>query len=115
MLQEYIKDGDKSVLFSTHITSDLQRIADYITMLANGKLIYTGSMENLLQKYRVIKGAPKELTPELSNCIIGLRKTDIGFEVLIDTNTAQQYKGYISDIPTIDEVIIYISKGGNLA
>lgn len=115
MLQEYIKDGDKSVLFSTHITSDLQRIADYITMLANGKLIYTGSMENLLQKYRVIKGAPKELTPELSNCIIGLRKTDIGFEGLIDTNTAQQYKGYISDIPTIDEVIIYISKGGNLA
>lgn len=88
MLQEYIKDGDKSVLFSTHITSDLQRIADYITMLANGKLIYTGSMENLLQKYRVIKGAPKELTPELSNCIIGLRKTDIGFEGLIDANTA---------------------------
>lgn len=84
-------------------------------MLANGKLIYTGSMENLLQKYRVIKGTPKELTPELSKYIIGLRKTDIGFEGLIDANTAQQYKGYISDIPTIDEVIIYISKGGNLA
>lgn len=115
MLQEYIKNGDKSVLFSTHITTDLQRVADYITLLANGKLIFTGEMDDLLHKYRVIKGAPNELTPELSKDIIGLRKTDIGFEGLVSTSTAQKYKGYISDVPTIDEVVIYISKGGNLA
>lgn len=114
MLQEYIKDGDKSVLFSTHITTDLQRVADYITLLANGKLIFTGSMDDLLQKYRIIKGTPNELTSELSKNIIGLRKTNIGFEGLIDASTARQYKGYISDIPTIDEVVIYISKGGSL-
>jgi ABC-2 type transport system ATP-binding protein len=115
MLQEYIKDGNKSVLFSTHITADLQRVADYITLLANGKLIFTGSMDELLQKYRVIKGAPNELTPELNECIIGLRKTDIGFEGLIDASTMQLYKGYISDIPTIDEIVIYIGRGGHLA
>lgn len=115
MLQEYIKDGNKSVLFSTHITADLQRVADYITLLANGKLIFTGSMDELLQKYRIIKGAPNELTPELSRCIIGLRETDVGFEGLIDAGTTKQYKGYISDIPTIDEIVVYISKGGHFA
>ncbi len=111
MLQEYIQDGDRSVLFSTHITTDLQRAADYITMLAHGKLIYTGSTENLLQTYRIIKGAPEELTPELSRHIIGLRKTAVGFEGLIDADTAREYRGYLLELPTIDEVIIYMSKG----
>lgn len=114
MLQEYIKDGDKSVLFSTHITSDLQRVADYITFLANGKLIFTGSMDDLLQKYRLIKGAPNELTPQLSKDIIGLRKTNMGFEGLINVSSVQKYKGYLFDVPTIDDIVIYINKGRDL-
>lgn len=114
MLQEYIKDGDKSVLFSTHITSDLQRVADYITFLANGKLIFTGSMDDLLQKYRLIKGAPNDLTPQLSKDIIGLRKTNMGFEGLINVSSVQKYKGYLFDVPTIDDIVIYINKGRDL-
>lgn len=48
ILQDYIKDGERSVLFSTHITTDLERVADYITLLNQGNLIFTGSMEDLL-------------------------------------------------------------------
>ena len=43
ILQEYIKDGERSVLFSTHITADLERVADYITFVNKGSLIYTGT------------------------------------------------------------------------
>ena len=56
ILQDYIRDGQRSVLFSTHITTDLERVADYITLINRGNMIFTGSMEDLLSSYRLIKG-----------------------------------------------------------
>lgn len=112
LLQDYIKDGERSVLFSTHITSDLQKVADYITFLKHGKLVFTGSMDDLLKKYVFIKGAPEELNVELKKHIIGLRQTNMGFEGLISSALAKQYKGYVFDKPTIDDIVIFISKDG---
>lgn len=112
LLQDYIKDGERSVLFSTHITSDLQKVADYITFLKHGKLVFTGSMDDLLEKYVLIKGAPEELNVELKKHIIGLRQTNMGFEGLISSALAKQYKGYVFDKPTIDDIVIFISKDG---
>lgn len=112
ILQDYIKDGEKSVLFSTHITTDLERVADYITLINNGKLIFTGSTEDLLNSYRLIKGKPRDLTIELEKSIIGLRKTDMGFEGLIDVKKAAEYKDYVLDAVSIDDIVINIGKGG---
>lgn len=112
ILQEYIKDGERSVLFSTHITADLERVADYITLINGGEMIYTGSTEDLLGSYRLIKGRPQDLTAELEKSIIGLRKTDMGFAGLIGAKEAAQYKGYVLDTATIDDIVISISKGG---
>lgn len=112
ILQDYIKDGEKSVLFSTHITTDLERVADYITLVNQGNLIFTGSMENLSDEYQLIKGRPQDLTPELERSILGLRKTDMGFEGLITTKEAAQYKHCIFDNAAIDDIIICINRGG---
>jgi ABC-2 type transport system ATP-binding protein len=112
ILQDYIKDGERSVLFSTHITEDLERVADYITLINQGDLIYTGSMEDLLCSYRLIKGKPRDLTVELERSIIGIRKTDVSFEGLIGANDAEQYKSFILDTATINDIVIAISKGG---
>ncbi|EGX70739.1 hypothetical protein HMPREF9457_02987 [Dorea formicigenerans 4_6_53AFAA] len=102
----------KSVLFSTHITTDLERITDYITYLENGRVIYTGDMDGLMQKYYLIKGEPAKLTNELKKDILGIRSTTIGFEGLVETKLAHKYKGYILDVPTIDDIIICMSKEG---
>ena len=111
ILQDYIKDGEKSVLFSTHITTDLEQVADYITYIERGELIFTGSKDELLQKYMLIKGAPNEMTDELKKNILGIRQTNIGFEGLIDAEIGRKYKNkYILDNPTIDEIIIHINK-----
>ncbi len=112
ILQEYIKDGERSVLFSTHITSDLERVADYITFVNKGSMIYTGSMENLIGGYRLIKGKARDLTAELEKDILGLRKTDMGFEGLISAEEAAHYKHCVLDTATIDDIVIRISKGG---
>jgi len=111
-LQEYIKDGERSVLFSTHITTDLERVADYITLINQGKVIYTGSMESLMGSYRLIKGRARDLTEELEKIIVGLRKTDMGFEGLIDAKEAAQFKNCVLDAATIDDIVIRMSKGG---
>ena len=112
ILQDYIKDGERSVLFSTHITSDLEQVADYITLVNQGNMIFTGSMEDLLNSYRLIKGKPRDLTIELEKTIIGLRKTDMGFDGLISAKAATQYKNYIIDDVKIDDIVVRIGKGG---
>lgn len=112
ILQDYIKDGERSVLFSTHITSDLEQVADYITFINQGNMIFTGSMEDLINSYRLVKGRPQDLTPELEKNIAGLRKTNMGFEGLIAANEAVQYGHCILDTATIDDIIICMSKGG---
>jgi len=112
ILQDYIKDGDRSVLFSTHITADLERVADYITLINKGNLFYTGSMDSLLSSYRIIKGKPSDLTAELEKSVIGLRKTDVGFEGLISLKEVEQYKNYVLDNATINDIVISMSRGG---
>jgi ABC-2 type transport system ATP-binding protein len=76
ILKAYIADGQKSILFSTHITSDLEKIADYITLIDNGNLIYTGTKDDLLKRF-------SGLLPS-------------------------------SALLTIDEILVFISKGGRL-
>ncbi|MGO0884375.1 ABC transporter ATP-binding protein [Clostridioides difficile] len=112
ILQDYIKDGDRSVLFSTHITTDLEKIADYITFINNGELFYTGSLQDLLEKFRLIKGRPMDLTDTLKRDIIGLRETYIGFDGLIHTNDTVKYNNCIIDTATIDDIVIKVSKRG---
>ena len=72
ILQDYIRDGQRSVLFSTHITTDLERVADYITLINRGNMIFTGSMEDLLSSYRLIKGKPCDLTADLEKNSYGV-------------------------------------------
>lgn len=112
ILQEFIADGTRSVLFSTHITSDLERAADFITYLEQGRLVYSGSKEGLLASYRLLKGAPGELTPELAGHLIGLRETALGFEGLILAEDAVRYPGYLQDAVTIEDIMIHIGKKG---
>ncbi|MEG2245297.1 MAG: ABC transporter ATP-binding protein, partial [Erysipelotrichaceae bacterium] len=82
IFQEYIEDGKKSIIFSTHVTSDLEKIADYITCINQGKIIYTGTKDDLLERYCLIKGGPDEYK-EYEKYIIGVRKFSTGFEGLI--------------------------------
>lgn len=112
ILQEYIKDGERSVLFSIHITSDLEQVADYITFINQGDMIFTGSMEDLSASWLLVKGRPQDLTPEIERNIMGLRKTDMGFEGLVAAKDTEQCRHCILDTPTIDDIVICISKGG---
>ena len=114
VLAEYIADGTRSVLFSTHITADLERIADYITLIDAGRIVYTGAKDDLTEAYRLIHGGPDELTGEARQRAIGLRQTELGFSALVrPADVAVLPPGIRSDTPSIDEVLVHIAKQGD--
>lgn len=114
ILTDYISDGERSVLFSTHITTDLDKVADYITYINNGNMIYTGGKDEFIENYRIIKGGLEELNKEVEHRIIGLRKFNTGFEGLIEAKDIELFPKLMIEPATIDEIIVFTSKGGCL-
>lgn len=111
ILQEYIEDGEKSVLFSTHISSDLERVADYITFINDGRLAFTGPLQDLLENHRLIKGGMDDLTETLKGKLIGVRKSSFGFEGLIRTEDSVEFKPLTVEKASLDDIVIFTSRG----
>ncbi len=113
ILGKYIADGQKSILFSTHITSDLEKIADYITLIDHGSIFYSGTKDDLLESFCIIRGSPHDLTDVLKEKTIGLTTNIAGFAGLIPAAELKHLAPEIvTDTPTIDEILVSISKGG---
>lgn len=112
ILSEYISDGEKTILFSTHITPDLEKIADYITVINNGRIFYTGTKDSLMESFHIIKGGLNDLTDQLQERTIGLTRNSTGFSGLIPASERTQLsKEIVTETPSIDDILVYISKG----
>lgn len=112
ILNEYISDGENTILFSTHITADLEKIADYITLIDNGRIFYTGTKDDLMERFHLIKGGLNDLTDRLREKVIGLAKNSTGFSGLIPAAEVKHLsKEIVAETPAIDDILVYISKG----
>ncbi len=111
ILLEYIEDGEHSVLFSTHITSDLEKVADYITFLNRGEEVYTGGKDELIDAFRLVKGGREELNDSLQKKLIGARKYSSGFEGLIRTEDLKYFEQFTVEPVTIEEIMVFVCKG----
>ncbi|MDR2903272.1 MAG: ABC transporter ATP-binding protein [Clostridiales bacterium] len=108
-LGEFITDENNGVLFSTHITSDLEKVADYITFIINGEIEFSGEKDALLEKYMLVKGGMDELSAVQKKYIIGLREHGFGFEGLAKTDDIKNLPQTLSyEKTTMDEIIVYI-------
>jgi ABC-2 type transport system ATP-binding protein len=113
ILREYISDGEKSVFFSTHITSDLEKIADYITLIDNGKMFFTGAKDDLEAYFLIVKGGADDMTDALKSQLIGLSSNATGFSGLLPSSKSGLLSDrLVTEAPTIDEILVRISKGG---
>ena len=112
ILQDYIEDGTKSVVFSTHITSDLEKVADFITCIDQGKLIYTGTKDELLESYRRVKGGPNAYKG-YEQWMIGLRKYTAGFESMVKYEDVKKMsEAFIIEPLSIEDILVFISREG---
>ncbi len=111
LFQELVEDGLTSVLFSTHITSDLEKCADYITFINEGKIVESTSMVDLMESYRLVNGSAKELN-EVKRNLIAHKTNSFGFTGLMKTEFVSKYANLNSVEPSLDDIMIYYAKAG---
>ena len=109
LFQELIEEGDKSILFSTHITSDLEKCADYITYINNGRIIESTTKDELLESYRLVSGSEKDL-PGIKEDLISFKTNSFGFVGLIKSEQLKKHNPINSEPPTLDDIMIYHAK-----
>ena len=108
LLQDYISDGKRSVLFSTHILEDLEQIADYIFFIDQGRKIFCDTKEELTESYLLVKGGLQDLTPALAGSLIGIEQNSFGFEALYPVKSgAVLPSGLLTAKPSIDQIIVH--------
>ena len=110
---EFVGSDDHSILLSSHITSDLEKIADYITFIHQGRIILTESKDNLIYKYAILRCKEKQFESLDKNDILAYRRQDYQIDVLVDNKEAakRKYAGVVIDCATIDEIMLILVKG----
>jgi len=110
LLLELMQNEERSILFSTHITSDLEKIADYITMIDNGKIVFSKGKDELLDNYVLAHIERESMTEEFKSEIIGLKETTFGYQGLCPNNLKiKNIIGVKTARPTIEDIMIYMS------
>lgn len=110
ILSEYIEDGEHSVLFSTHITGDLERAADYITYINYGELFFSGNKDEFVDMFRIVKGGRNELTLDMGQKLIGVRNFPTGFEALVKTQDLKLFSQFEIEPASIDNIVVFTNQ-----
>ncbi|WP_310603520.1 ABC transporter ATP-binding protein [Anaerosporobacter sp.] len=113
ILKDIVLEEGKTVLMSTHITSDLDNIADYLIFIFNGEIILQGQKDEIKEQHAIVKGDTAVLLPEYENNFVGIKKTPYGFEGLTDNR--MELKKYFADkfvyeVPTIEDIMLYYTR-----
>ena len=106
---EFIQDERRSIFISSHITSDLEKICDYITFIHKGKIILSEEKDRLLDDYGILKCSLSEFENIDKSLIIGYRKNNYGVEALVKKNNL--IGKYLIEKPKIEDIMLYYIKG----
>ena len=110
--QNYIQDGERSILFSTQIVSDLESIADYIGYIKEGKIIDFATKDDFVSSYKIFS-TKKEIGEHIDpSILVGIRESSVSFEGLIRSKDASKLpEGIELSEPSIEEIMIFNERG----
>jgi ABC-2 type transport system ATP-binding protein len=113
-LSGLIQDGRTSVLFSTHITSDLERVADFITCLRGGELLFSATRDDILENWAIVKGAPELLTEDVRPLFTGISRNPYGFTALASNKEEIRHRlagrGAVIERARLDEIVFFLGQ-----
>ncbi len=110
IFQKLVEDGEKSILFSTHITSDLEKCADYITYIHEGEIIASAAKDDFIDTYKLVKGSVHQLETSLRKKMIACKTNQFGFSGLLKTADCEKHDGLTIEAPSLEEIMIYYAK-----
>lgn len=113
ILLDFIQDENHSVLMSSHITTDLEKIADYITFIHQGKVLFCKTKDELRYRYGIIRCGAAAFNQIDKTEILAYRKEDCQWNVLVadKEKAARKYKNAVVDDATIDDILLLYVKG----
>lgn len=113
LFREIVKNQERAILFSTHITSDLDKCASAITYIHDGSILYSGPKQGLIDRYRLIKD--KTMNHSLEGEYIAWKELDGFIEGLIDVEKADLFRGQgIEPIePDLEQIMVYLERSKN--
>lgn len=113
LLCDYLneKEGERTVLFSTHNIADMERITDYVIIMAKGKILAQGFVEELKEKYRVVRGEKKDVE-QMKSCLLTMTENSYGFEGLCEADKIDQLKLFdvAEEIPDLSKLCVELMK-----
>ena len=110
---DFIQDEQHSVLFSTHITSDIQKIADYVVLIHNGKLIFEEEKDEMIYNYGIIRCKKADFNQINPDDYLISRETTLSMECLVRDREAvrKKYSNFIVDNASIEDIMLFYIKG----
>ncbi|MBQ8726989.1 MAG: ABC transporter ATP-binding protein [Oscillospiraceae bacterium] len=109
IFREYLQDGERSILMSSHITSDLEKIADCVTFIDKGKILLSGYKDDILDTHGLLKCSKADYENIDKEDIISARITDFGVDAMVSDKEMcnKKYSGAIIDKTTLEEIMLF--------
>lgn len=113
IFQDFVQDEENSILVSSHITSDLERITDYITFINNGEIAFTKTRDEVMDGYGIVRCSNKDFEKISKEDFIKYKKNRYDVELLVTDKLEfeKKYAPMVVDKPTLEEIMLIYIKG----
>lgn len=119
IFQEIISDGQRTILFSTHITSDLDNIADYVTFINNGSIIFSEDKDSVFSRFAIVKGGRDQRENVIqTGRVMGILNSEVGFTALVDNREwflRNPVKGAVLEKASLEDIMVHYVRGNKHA
>ena len=114
MFLDFIQDEDHSIFFSSHIISDIEKIADYVILIHQGRIVFEEEKDTLIYQYGIVRCEKSKFTDIQPEDYIISRKTNVSIECLVRDKeaTRRKYKNVVVDSASLEEIMLFYIKGG---
>ena len=113
----YMQDENRTVLISSHITSDLEKIADYVAFIHDGRMEFSDEKDAILEKYGIMKcGSEDDLRRIGGSSIVTVRRNDFGVQALVDDRCGlmEAYPDAVIDPASLDDILVFMIRGEHI-
>ena len=113
IFQDFIQNGENSIFVSSHITSDLEHIADYITFIDNGEIVLSKTRDELLEEYGIVKCSKAEFEKINKKDYVKYKVNRYEYDVLVENKSEfkRKYDFNVIDKPTLEDIMLIYIKG----
>lgn len=110
VFNDFTREEDNTVVFSSHIVSDLEKICDYIAFLHHGKLVLFEEKDRLLEEYAIIKGTAQQLAELDPAAVAGKKITPYGAQALVRRKGIPA--GFVTELTNLEDIILFLAQEG---